>query len=166
MIIARRSRRVIWFVVLVIGIVIYQAPNIALLAHKAGLSIASTDRLGVRLIVGNDWYPVASTDSLLGRLLLSQGGNHVVLYHRYSSIQPWKQEMFAVMAYSTLVDSSLVEATKETPWGRVLLIKALDSADPSTRLYAAPDFGIGFLVGNFGVLSDIQSVIKVRPTSG
>jgi hypothetical protein len=149
-------------VALAILFLIYQAPNIALLAYKSGVPIANTDRLGVKVTVRNGWYPVASTDSLLGKIFFTQGGHYVVLYHRFSSFRPWKQEMFAIMAYPKSVNPNLVEATREVPWGRVMLIKAIPSADPGPPLYAVPNLGVGILTEDVSVLSDIVTISSAR----
>lgn len=148
--------------VLIVVLILYQAPNLALLAYKAGLPLANTDQLGVQVKVRNGWYPVASSDSLLGKAAFPPAGPPLVAFHRPSLIWPWTAETFALMSYRKPVDAAAVESTKEMPWGRAMLIKANPVANPAQRLFAVPDLGVGVLLENPNVLDDIVALARVQ----
>lgn len=156
----KRSRRLA-IGALIIVLIFYQAPNLALLAYKAGLPLANSEQLGVQVKVRNGWYPVASTDSLLGRATFPPAGPPLVAFHRPSLIWPWTAETFALMSYRKPVDAAVVESTKETPWGRTMLIKAYPAAGSAQRLVVVPGLEVGILLENPSVLDDIEMIARV-----
>lgn len=156
----KRSRRLA-IGTLIVMLIIYQAPNLALLAYKAGLPLANSEQLGVQVKIRNGWYPVASTDSLLGRAAFPPAGPPLVAFHRPSLVWPWTAETFALMSYRKPVDAAVVESTKETPWGRTMLIKGNPAVGSAQRLFVVPGLEVGILLENPSVLDDIEMIARV-----
>lgn len=138
----------------------FEAPNLALLAYKAGIPIASTEVLGVEVEVRNGWYPVLSSDSVLGKAVFRSGGPPLVTFHRHSIVFPWRTEVLGIMYYK-LPPNMVIEATQEMPWGTAMKVKARP-AGVTQSLFAVPGLDVGILVEAPGVLEDIK--VLYRPT--
>lgn len=149
---------------LIVVLAVYQAPNLALLAYKAGMPLVDTDLLGVEVKVRNGWYPAVSSESLLGKATLPRAGPPLVAFHRPSLIWPWQTDVFAVMSYRKPIDTAAIESAKEMPWGRTVLVKASPPENPK-RLFAVPDLGVGLLLEDQSVLDDIVTLKSATKNS-
>ncbi len=152
------KRQIRWLVVLfaTLGLV-YQLPNLALLAHRGGFVLVETKKtIGVDITTRGGWYPVASTDSSLGRLLLPEKAPAMVAYHNPSLLLPWRRKVFAVMSLSIPPEAATIESNRTMPWGEVALVKP--RGQTAERLYVIPALGIGILTASPEVLDDIVGV--------
>jgi hypothetical protein len=146
-------------------LLLYHAPNLALMAYKGGFPIADADLLGVEIRVANGWYPVASSDSLLGKALLPTAGPPLVVFQRPSLIWPWRGELFAVKSYRSVVDKSSVQQVKQAAWGQAMLLRPNPGDDPDQRLFAVPSHGVGIVVNDQKILDDIVVLRKIERTA-
>lgn len=153
------KRKRLTIALLVVVALLYQAPNVALLAHSAGLSLAEPRRLGIDIQVKNGWYPIATNGSLIGRMSLPDGAPPMVAFHRPTVLWPWSADVFAIVAVKS-VDPKSVEGTQTFPWGTASLLRA-ESNDPR-RLYAVNGLGVGILVGSPDPLHDIVALRKAN----
>jgi hypothetical protein len=142
---------------LVIAALLYQAPNLALVAHLAGLSLAKPDNVGVDVTMKGGWYPIAANNSLLGRISIPNNAPPMVAFHRPTLVWPWKADVFAIMALKS-VDPKSIESTQTFPWGTATLLKPTGN-DPR-RLYAVSGLAVGILVSDPGPLQDIVTFKK------
>lgn len=153
-----------WAVAVIAVLLLYQAPNLALMAYKGGFSMANADLLGIEISVANGWYPVASSNSFLGKALLPTAGPPLVVFQRPSLIWPWRGELFAVKPYRRTVDGS-VQEVKQVAWGQAMLLKPSPDDDPNQHLFAVPSHGIGIVVRDQRVLDDIVALRKIEKTA-
>lgn len=152
-----RMSRFSAFLVLAALLGLYQAPNLALLAYKLGMPMVDGKRLNIQIDVRNAWYPIASNDSAIGKLMLPSQPS-MIAFHRPSIVWPWRADVFAVMAYRRPVDESEVEARIESTWGHALLIKEASQSSSSRRLYAVPEIGVALLLNDSTVVGDIATL--------
>src|SRR6267143_5943331 len=136
---------------------LYQAPNIALVAHYAGLSLAGPRKLGIDVKLKDSWYPIASNESLLGKMTIPNDAPPMVAFHRPTLLWPWKTDVFAIIALKSL-DRKSIESTQTFPWGTAALLKPTGN-DPR-RLYAVSGINVGILVSNPEPLQDIVVLKK------
>ncbi len=151
------KRKVFGIGLVVIALLLYQAPNLALLAHLAGLSLAKPKHLGVDVAMKGGWYPIASNDTLLGKISIPNNAPPMVAFHRPTLLWPWKADVFAIMALKSL-DPNMAESSQTFPWGTATLLKP--TTDDPRRLYAVNGLGVGILVNDLEPLRDIVALRK------
>jgi len=153
------KRKGLTIAVLIVVVLIYQAPNVALLAHSGGLSLAEPRMLGIDVQLKDGWYPIATNGSLIGRMSIPDDAPPMIAFHRPTVLWPWKADVFAIIALKS-VDPKSVESTQTFPWGTAALLKPA-SNDPR-RLYAVSGLGVGILVSNPDPLQDIVALKKAN----
>jgi hypothetical protein len=143
------------------AILLYEAPNIALLAYKLGLPPVEPVVNGIRVDVRNGWYPAARNDSIVGRILYPSESPPLVTFHRPSIIWPWRKEGFMAMSYTKPVEAGNVESSLAKEWGKVVLLRSNPTTTPTRRLYVLPEVGLGFLMDDTRNLDDIVALSKI-----
>lgn len=152
-----------WVAILLATIIpIYFLPCLMYASNKLGLDVVNTkETLGVTIKFNNNWYPLASNDTLFGKLITSSGVPPTVIYCENSWINPWGCDQVWVSRYGVkndMIQSSMFATVQQYPWGTVGVVKDEVTKTPSRKLGLVQGVGIGFSGINLNILSDVKAI--------
>lgn len=145
---------------LIFALLLYQAPNLALLAYHAGFPLVEPGGIGLNVTVRNGWYPLATNVSVIGRISIPEDAPQMITFHRPSILWPWKADVFAVITMKDKIDPKRIESTQVYKWGAASLLRSV-SSDP-IRLHAVPDARAGVLTTRPDTLQDIEVLAAAK----
>lgn len=124
--------------------------------------------LPVQVGLRDDWYALASTDSLLGWLLAGKTTSPSVVYQRRSWLLPLNSSRIIVSRFSLPTDAkaeSIAQEIKRFSWGEAYLVKPSITGTYDFRILVERNFGVGILYYKEQDLAAITSLTSRRTQS-
>lgn len=148
---------------LVIVILVYFLPCLMYVSDRSGLNIVNAKKtLGVTIKFNNNWYPLISSDMLLGKLIISSKMPKTVIYCENSWINPWGCDQIWVSQYPAhhddMIQSGKFASVQQYPWGAVGIVKDEVTKTPNRKLGLIQGIGIGFSGVNLNILNGIDAI--------
>ena len=156
-----------WIAILLATIIpIYFLPCLMYASDKLGLDVVNTkETLGVTIKFNTNWYPLVSSDTLFGKLIISSGVPPTVIYCENNWINPWGCDQVWVSRYNVQNDmskSNMFATIQQYPWGTVGIVKGEVTKTPSRELGLVQGVGIGFSGINLNILNDVKAINVAR----
>ena len=152
-----------WVVILwaVIG-TIYFLPCLIYASERLGLDVVNTKKtIGVTIEFKSRWYPLASSNTWYGKLIISSEVSPTVIYCEINWINPWNCDQVWVSrnkVWEVKEDSGIFATVQQFPWGAIGIVKDEVTKTPDGKLGIVRGLGIGFSAENLNILRDISTI--------
>ncbi len=143
--------------------VMYFLPAILYVSYRAGFEIVNPKAvLGITLDIDNGWYPIATSDTQLGRLMNVSPSPRTVVFYKNNWLVPWNSEEAFISEYAKAENSDMSSGMyvkiDDFKWGKAALVKDEITRTPSRKLVVLPEYGIGISANDLRILGDIRRI--------
>ena len=97
--------------------VLYQLPNLLSVADRWGLQVADPRTVGIEVRMEWPWYPIASSQSALGKMYELDAKHQMIIYHKPSLLWPWQARMLSIVKRATPIGKEEIVSQREYKWG-------------------------------------------------
>lgn len=141
----------------------YFIPYMFYLGDMLGLRVVNTEKvIGVSFEFKAKWYPIASSNTLLGKLLISSSAP-TVIYCEMNWINPWGCDQVWVSksdVWRIKDENSVFVSVHQFQWGTVGIVKDDVTRTPNGKLAIIKGFDIGISGENLNILESIKSISR------
>jgi hypothetical protein len=158
----RRSARVgLSLAITALALAFYQLPNLLSIGSRLGLQLADPGTVGLNVQMQPPWYPIASTQSALGKLFYENPKHPVVMYHKPAVLLPWEGRLVSIVRRPLPTAKEEISAERTFGWGTGHVLRS--DLFPNTTRYVVAPVGLQVLVltDDISYLDEIQ-VLRVR----
>ncbi len=149
---------IIW---VVIG-TFYFLPCLIYASDKFGLDVVNTKKtIGAEIKFKANWYPIASSDTWVGKLIMSSDVPPTVIYCEINWISPWSCDQVWVSkskVWEIKEKSDMFATERQYSWGKVGIVKDEVAKTPGGKLGVVQGIGIGISGVNLNILDDIMAI--------
>lgn len=149
---------IIW---IVIG-TIYFLPCLFYASDKFGIDTVNTEKtIGAQIKFKAHWFPLASSNTLLGKLLIPSDLPQTVIYCKIDWVSPWDCDQVWVSkskAWEIKEGSDKFATERQYSWGKVGIVKDEVAKTPGGKLGVVQGVGIGISGSNLNILDDIIKI--------
>jgi hypothetical protein len=153
------AKHVVLLVALAICAIAYFLPYILYVSHLAGLPVADARKtLNVDIDLGNDWFPIASSSSFLGRFLISKNLPPTVMFYRCSWTSPWRGEdayLSRISLPPDWIDSQKNPAFIEIGGSKGVLVSNEVTGVSERQFVVVPSWSLSFSLRDMSVIKNI-----------
>ena len=147
------------FLLALIG-VIYFLPSLMYVGNRFGIDVTNTKKvLGLSIDFESKWYPIASSDTLLGKIIISTEVAPSVIYCNINWINPWDCDQVWISKSDVwnTKNPNVFESVHQYSWGGVGVVK--DTVSKTDRKLAIiQSVGIGISGKSLDILNDIKTI--------
>jgi len=158
----QRSVRIATTLVAIV-VVAYFLPAIVFLLDRVGLKlIDSKEVLGHHIAVGDGWFPVYSSATALGKLVLSPTDAPTVVYCKVDWVTPWGCQQVSMYRHKFDVEifksRGLFSEIKSYSWGEAGIVKDEVTQTPGRKLAIFLGKGLAVSAVDLVILGEIKGI--------
>jgi hypothetical protein len=146
-----------------VAAVAYFLPAILFLMDRSGLKIVDPrEVVGLEIEIGEGWFPLYSSTTAMGRLIIPPTNPKTVVFCRVDWITPWACERVWMyrnaISVETMKSRELFSSIEQYTWGRVGIVRDEATQTPGRKLAMILDHGVAISAANLGILRDIKRI--------
>ncbi len=152
----------------IIGLLLaYFLPTIIFVIDRGGIKIADPrDIIGVEIEVGGGWFPLYSSQTTLGKLIISSKSPPTVVFCKVNWLTPWNCQQAAIYRHEFSIEGikarGLFTQIEKYSWGQAGIVRADSTQTPGNKMALILDHGLAVSSGNLEILPEIKK-IKPKP---
>lgn len=144
-------------------------PNILyLILRTGGIELVQPAHvLGLNIHLSTGWFPIASNESMLGRILVPRSEVPTVLYYRNDWMSPWGSSILAVSRISKADERTDIskppapQSWKQFQWGEVRPLPASNVSD-AIKVFLVPRYGLTIATKDVEALNAILEIASIE----
>ena len=146
-------------VVAALLVIVCFSPNMTYLGVKYGWIelVRPSDILGLKVELTPEWFPIASNESVLGKVLIQTSYVPTVIYYKNDWTRPWNSLTMA-MARLGKETTNNAKAEKAFAWGAV--VDQTSPMNPTLKIYYVPQYALSISTRDTEVQKSIVSISR------
>ena len=146
-----------------IAVISYFLPVVIFLMDRSGYKLVEPSGVfGLEIEIGERWFPLISSETAMGRLIMPSMNPNTVVYCRVEWITPWSCEQAWVYrnAISTEAVKSrdIFSSIEQYPWGTVGIVRDDVTQTPGRKLALILEHGVAISAAKLDILRNIKTI--------
>jgi len=141
---SRSARVALSLAITLLALAFYQLPNLLSVGNRLGLRLADAGTVGLNVQMQPPWYPIASTQSVLGKLFNENPKHQVVMYHKPAILWPWEGRLVSLVRRPLPTAKEEIASERAFGWGTGLVLRS--ELFPNTKRFVVAPKGLQVLI--------------------